>query len=185
MQTKLTSIINQDPARETSRLLPQADSELIKEGYKTDDKVYLEGGLHRGVLKKVRISGTPPIYLNTRQFLVWLVLGCHNLSIKKAIAPFSIETGPFIKASQILEAIDRIKALAGFPIRAFEYAIDADVTRVIATIRVALRKNRNNPNLIEKGPYGFGYRLSTRPRNVHISYIRHTGCRMMETASHA
>jgi len=146
--------------------------ELVAEGYKTNDPVDLSGGLGRRTLKRVRVSGAPPIYLDQRQFLVLFILACHRLTQKGLPAPFPVPGAPFLSAAAILEAIDRFQECSGASLSVLANGIDADIARVVFGLREKLRKNGLNPNLIETGPRGTGYRLSTPPANVTVTLLR-------------
>jgi len=146
--------------------------ELVAEGYKTNDRVDLSGGLGRNMLKRARVSGAPPIYLDQRQFLVLFILVCHGLTQKGLPAPFPVLGAPFLSGAVILKGIDRFQELAGASLSVLANAIDADIARVVYALREKLRKNGLNPNLIETGPRGTGYRLSTPPANVTVTLLR-------------
>lgn len=147
--------------------------EILAEGYHVGDKVFLRGGPRPHILRRLRVNGRAPVYLDNREFLILFILACHGKTLKGLPCPFPVEGDEFLSAAEILDAIDRFKASRpSVPYEVFQDAIDSEITRVISD----LRKNRLqpkgiNPQLIETGPRGTGYRLSAPPGNVTLDLV--------------
>ncbi len=144
---------------------PGQDSELVIHGYKTNDRVHLAGQPQKKELKTIRISGTPPLLLNNREFLVLLALYFHARRRKYLQAGYPVGTGDYITCKAIIATIDKIKIDYNSDVTSLENATEEDIRRVVARLRRRLMKNGNNPNLNETAR-GYGYRLSSPSQNI-------------------
>jgi hypothetical protein len=138
--------------------LSPTHSYLRDMGFQTNDLVELVCTEWYG-RKTLRINGSDLLNLRFRPYLLMEVL------TRKAIEL----PGEFIRCTDL---IDEIEILAGGlsnprgqPL--WQNPTYQEVYRQICALRSTIQRGGGNPNLIERGPRGTGYRLSTPSFNIH------------------
>lgn len=166
-QLQLQSIVPIDYAALFEELYKAVLLEIYSERYLTNDVVDIRGGFRKQDPHELRINGTS-IDLDRREYVLIYVLGCQARTRKGLSSPRRVPGGPFLSTSQILDEIDRIKQDNAALDDTLQDVIYTDLHRIVFDLRKKIADALANPNLIQTGPRGAGYRLSTLAWNVRF-----------------
>lgn len=135
----------------------------------TNDKVEIRGLLGTNDNRELRINSKPPIRLDRREHAILVILA-RRAKNNAAVAHTGRNPVPsFVSAKAFVAIIQKFISKEGPLAGLWPYPDETDIYRSVHRLRSYLLEQGFNPNLIESGQKGAGYRLSTPPENIRIS----------------
>jgi hypothetical protein len=145
----------------------QVLSELISNGYLTNDIVEIYGGFDRNAFRELRVNGRS-VRLDRSQYLLLRTLVRHARKNWRRNSRLQSDSERFLPVDEILREIDRLKAAHPKLGDVWNDATFTTIHHVVGKLRDKLTKAKLNKFLLESGPGGAGYRISTRPGNITL-----------------
>ena len=141
------------------------------EFFLTNDRVELRGGLAKGDERMLILNGNIQLKLDTREFLLLLVLAGNSLHRSFTSAGRAGAWRPFVPIedlySQLSKLSERVPPRRGG--RAFwEDLSHSGIYRTVSDLRKRISAAGGNHKLIEMRTRGNGYRLSTPSRRLRL-----------------
>ena len=142
--------------------------ELRKERLRANDVVVLRGSVGPQDTRELLVNGHDPIRLKRREFLFMQVLanerqaGGGFLSVHELVERIQAETNRINKTNKRVDA--QTDPNEGFWVT----PTAEDLYTIVFDLRAKLRAAGLNDELIENGPRGKGYRLSTPAANIEV-----------------
>lgn len=132
-------------------------------------RLYVDACLDGCRLARLCIGDEVVLQLGHRELLVFLALASKvllraNKAAPMRIPPDEVRAGQWMRTSAILACLDQFWVDRGIAPRVLADGTPDDITKVLWQIRARLRRgDPRHLHLIEKGPYGLGYRLRGVP----------------------
>src|ERR1043165_5982728 len=148
-------------------LLEQERIEQVQKGaFVTNDIVIVLGRLGTLDHREVRINGNPPLKMERRlhaMLVIWAQFARYASEARQA----GREHMPtFLPVKPMLEVIKRLSGVGGPLAGQWRAPTADDVHRLVGKLRDLLEEAGLNRNLIESGPPGTGYRISSLPSTL-------------------
>ena len=143
---------------------------LVREGnFYTNDIVEIRGCLGIEDSRELKVNGRPPLSLDTLQHTILLILANFARYVAlRAQAPGK-HAPAFLSVKSIVAIIDELTGTEGSLAGRWPGLTFVDVYRSVSELRGFLFKAHGNPNLLESGPRGAGYRVSTPAANLILN----------------
>ena len=148
--------------------------ELTAHHYLTNDLVEIVGDFSDPD-REFKLNGRTIPGLDQRESIVIRKLAENSAALQKLSEPEALEASTFVSVKDILAEIKAMRDDGRLTDEQWPYPGAEDVHKAVARLRESIRSVHGNQFLIESGPRGAGYRLSTPSANVLITPRRNAG----------
>lgn len=147
-----------------------SQSEIKKNHYVTNDTLQIHADFTKDI-REMQIHEGPRKRLAPREYIVLRILTQLLLATARPAAAEPDAWRTFLPVKAILSEILALRHQGMLLQAQWPGLGETDIHRVVYRLRKKIRAQKGNPNLVEKGDYATGYRLSTPRQNVQLFII--------------
>lgn len=133
--------------------------------FHTNDRLVIRERLSRPGPATLQVNNLPAVNLGRRGLLLLKILVFHSYTQAGLSTPRKVGDALYLPVAEIIATIETILAEEGVT-DLYRNAVDKDILGVIYQLREGITQMGGNRNLIQHGPRGTGYRLSTPASNI-------------------